>query len=302
MTRSHLLPSQTDCVRRPSLWILAMAIMSLTLVSGCISFSLLPGRPLKIDNEPICAEVCVDEKSNWARGPHPDTTHLDDATRVALEALWLQDALGEHASIPAFSRISWQLAMVGAPPELLERAHKAALDEINHARLSFAIAEGYGGRSYSVQPIPKMQKGGFDLTNSPIEEMITETIFDGCLVEGFFAKTASIAAAQCQEPATRAVLEQIARDELSHAVFSWELLEWLLQQYPTQVRTIIENSCDALKTYPRPILMSKTVEPLVKKANPESLIAHGRIPEEQWLQIWSDHRQDMQHRLKELLK
>ena len=38
--------------------------------------------------------------------------------RAALEALWLHDAQKEHASVPAFSRISWMLAAVGAPADV----------------------------------------------------------------------------------------------------------------------------------------------------------------------------------------
>lgn len=259
-----------------------------------------PGRPLRVQGNPVMGDVYIAEGSQWAKGQRPDSSQLDEPTRAALEALWLHDARGEHASIPAFSRISWQLAMIGAPPELLEWAHKAALEEIGHARLCFAIAEGYGNRSYSVQPIPEMSEGGFDLTNDPIELVATETLFDGCLVEGFFANLASAAAMQCEEPATLAALEQIAREEKSHAAFSWTLLEWLLEQHPVKVRAIIQNALLALENHSRPHAVGGELAHLVMAADPELLIKHGKLPDEQWQEIWASHLQVTQQKLQQL--
>lgn len=284
-------------------WIPTMMGM-VSLTSGCSSligdFALPPGRPLRIQGNPVMGETHIAEGSQWAKGQRPDPSQLDEPTRVALEALWLHDARGEHASIPAFSRISWQLAMLGAPPALLEWAHRAALEEIGHAQLCFALAEGYGNRSYCVQPIPEMSEGGFDLTDDPIELMATETLFDGCLVEGFFAHVASAAAMQCEEPATLAALEQIAREEKSHAAFSWTLLEWLVEQHPAEVRAIIQNALLDLENYNRPHAVSGELAQLVKTADPKLLIKHGKLPDEQWQEIWASHLQETQQKLQRL--
>lgn len=79
-----------------------------------------------------------------------DVSGLGPAERSALASRWLDSALLEHASIASFARFSLHLLAVGAPPELLERTQRAALDEIEHARLAFAIvARGRGGRSRS---------------------------------------------------------------------------------------------------------------------------------------------------------
>ena len=89
-------------------------------LTGCDGIKINPGRPLRIKGEPVITPVDLGKGSNWAQGQRPDSSNLDEPTRLALEALWLQDARGEHSSIPAFSRISWQLAAIGAPPKLLE--------------------------------------------------------------------------------------------------------------------------------------------------------------------------------------
>lgn len=270
-------------------------------LTGCTGIGILPGRPLRIQGESVITQVNLKGASNWAQGPRPNSSDLDEATRAALEILWLQDARGEHASIPAFSRISWQLAAIGAPSELLEWAHKAALEEVNHARICFALAEGYGGCSYFVQPIPEMLQGGLDLADDPIKVIATETIFDGCLMEGFFANVASIAATQCEEPAVLAALKQIAYEEESHAAFSWAILEWLVEQHPTKVKAIIQDAYPDLENYNRPNAVSREQKYLVEKANPKLLIKHGRLPDEQWQKIWNDHLRKTQQDLQELI-
>lgn len=270
-------------------------------LTGCSGIGILPGRPLRIQGESVITQVHLEGVSNWAQGPRPETSDLDEATREALEILWLQDARGEHASIPAFSRISWQLAAIGAPSELIEWAHKAALEEIKHARMCFALAEGYGGRTYYVQPIPEMFQGGLDLANDPIRVITTETIFDGCLMEGFFANVASVAATQCEEPATLAALKQIADEEKSHAAFSWAVLKWLLGQHPTKVKVIIQNAYHELENYNRPNAVGKEQKYKIDKANPKLLLKHGRLPDEQWQKIWNDHLRKTQQDIQELI-
>jgi len=104
------------------------------------------GRPLRVKGRQVHADL--EEGTDWAKGDPPDGSDLDPATCRALEALWLHDAQKEHASVPAFSRVSWLLAAAGAPPELLRWSHRAAIEEIAHARLCFALAAGYGGTSF----------------------------------------------------------------------------------------------------------------------------------------------------------
>ena len=66
--------------------------------------------------------------------------------RERAAAWWLRAALLEHASIASFARFSLELLRYGAPPELVVGAHRAALDEVAHARLAFALASSWSGR------------------------------------------------------------------------------------------------------------------------------------------------------------
>ncbi|MES2208543.1 MAG: hypothetical protein V4525_17340 [Pseudomonadota bacterium] len=258
------------------------------------------GRPLRIRGRQIHPDLR--EGTDWTRGPRPDPTNLDEPTRQALEALWLHDAQKEHASVPAFSRISWMLAAIGAPAELMEWAHRAALEEIEHTRLCFAIAAGYAGRSHTVEPMPDLLIGGLDTKADPLHTLATESLSDGCQLEDFNADVAEACALICEEPATRTVLLQIASEERSHAEFSWALLTWLLERYPEKIKQAVEKTAIELENYRRPTAVGWDKKHLVAQADPIQLLKHGRLPDERWKELWDKRLTQTQQRLKELLE
>lgn len=258
------------------------------------------GRPLRIKGRQLHPELR--EGSDWTKGECPDASRLDEPTRQALAALWRHDAQKEHASVPAFSRISWMLAAVGAPAELMEWSHRAAMEEIDHARKCFALAAGYGGRSYTVEPMPDLLLGGLDSKADPIVTLATESLSDGCQLEDFNADVAGACALVCEEPATRAVLEQIAVEERSHADFSWALLAWLLERHPGKVRPAIEKTIIELCKFKRPTAVSWDKMTLVKKANSDQMLKHGRLQDERWGELWDIRLTETQQRLSALLE
>ena len=275
-------------------------------IAGVTGFILLMGaawgRPLRINGKQIHADLT--KGSNWTRGEKPDVSHLDAATRDALEALWLHDAQKEHASVPAFSRISWLLVSVGAPAELLEWSHRAAIEEIEHTQLCFALAQGYSnsGCSYTVKPMPKLLSGGLDLKENPLIVLAKESLSDGCQLEDYNADVAAACAEACEERVTRNVLKQIALEERSHAEFSWRILEWTLNQSPIQVRSAIKQSYKDLEKFKRPTAYSWDKKRLIKKANSELLLKHGRLDDKQWAKIWDERLVKTKLRLGGLLE
>ncbi len=241
------------------------------------------GRPLRIRGRQLHPEL--KEGSDWTRGRRPSPEGLDPATREALAALWLHDAQKEHASVPAFSRLSWILAAVGAPAELLAWSHRAALEEIEHTQLCFALAAGYAGRSKTVEPMPELLVG-LTLEGKPLHVLAVESLGDGCQLEDFNADVAQACATVCDEPVTRAVLEQIAREERTHADFSWAVLSWLLERDPAHVTAALEESLRTLQAYPRPTAVSGDKRALVEKADANALLRHGRLPDARWGELW----------------
>ncbi len=244
------------------------------------------GRPLRLRGRIVHPELRAG--SDWTRGDRPSTAGLDEATRRALEALWLHDAQKEHASVPAFSRLSWQLIAVGAPANLVEAVHVAALEEIDHTRRCFALAAGYGGRSHSAEPMPDLLLGGaLDLPGRPLEAIAVESLKDGCLLEDFNADVAAACAAACLEPVTRDVLERIAREERAHAELSWKIVAFCVERGGAPVRRAVERAAGELAGVARPTAASAEKADLVARADAAALRRHGRLPDTEWAALWS---------------
>lgn len=257
------------------------------------------GRPLRLRGKIL--HPSLRQGSDWTRGARPDVSQLDAATRAALEALWLHDAQKEHASVPAFSRISWMLAAIGAPAELLEGAHQAAMEEIDHTRRCFALAAGYGGRSHSVEAMPDLLVGGLDIQGDPRVYLAVESLKDGCLLEDFNADVAGACEEACQDPATGDVLARIAREERSHAEFSWQCLAWLLDRGGARVRRAVEEAMAALPVVARPTAADAVKQALVDRADPAALRAHGRLPDAEWAALWTLRLEATRERASSLL-
>jgi hypothetical protein len=257
------------------------------------------GRPLRVRGRQIHPELRCG--SDWTAGDRPDPAQLDQPTARALAALWLHDAQKEHASVPAFSRISWQLAAVGAPADLLAWSHRAALEEIEHARACFALAAGYEGRSHTVEPMPDLLLDGLQVRGNVLEIMAKESLGDGCQLEDFNADVAAACAEVCQEPVTRAVLLRIAAEERSHAEFSWALLRWLLEQHAATVRPVLERTLAGLPRYRRPTAVSFRLQRLVDRADPAQMLRHGRLPDARWAELWQRRLDCTRERLRAML-
>jgi hypothetical protein len=258
------------------------------------------GRPLRIRGRQLHPNLRAG--ADWTWGDRPATPDLDAATRQALAALWLHDAQKEHASVPAFSRISWLLAAVGAPAELMAWSHRAALEEIEHAQKCFALAAGYGGIAYTVEPMPELLAGGLDCEADALVTLATESLGDGCQLEDFNADVAAECAGVCEEPVTRAVLEQIAREERSHAEFSWAVLQWLVAHAGDAVRPAIADRLRRLEEIRRPTAVSWQKQRLVAAADPAQLRRHGRLPDQRWGELWVQRLAATRRRATELLQ
>ena len=186
------------------------------------------GRPLRVRGKIVSAPAADGE--GWsASGVEPDLSSLSPAGRMALADSWTETARFEHASIPAFSRLSLTLVSLGAPARLVEGAHRAALEEIEHARLAFALAGAYAGERVAPGALPELRKSPA-VTAGSLAELAYESLIDGCLNEGFSAAVAAAASERTRDPAARAAWAALARDEASHAGLAWEILQWCLDR------------------------------------------------------------------------
>ncbi len=200
------------------------------------------GRAARIDGVPQVADVVAE--SAWrTRQIQPQVEHLDADLRARLAARWLHDAQLEHASIAAFARTSLELLAFGAPPELVSEAHQAALDEISHARVTFALASAYAGAELGPQAFSEAKR------MAPATDLATwarETIEDGCLGETIAAAEAHTAAQQSEDPVVRDVLLEIAADETRHAELAWKILRFALQAGGEEVAAVARTALTTL--------------------------------------------------------
>jgi len=161
----------------------------------------------------------------------------DATVRDQLAAHWTEIGLLEHASVAAFARFTLQLLSLGAPVELVEQSQRAALDEVRHAELTFALASRYAGRSMGPGPLPLT--GALDA--SSVEAILRTTVREGCIGETRAALEASRAAETCEDPAVRSVLETIAADEARHAELAWRVVRFIVSAHPEMASVLAEE-------------------------------------------------------------
>jgi hypothetical protein len=199
------------------------------------------GRPLKDDGGGARLAELVEDAA-WAAALCP--AEAPARLREVLAERWTRAARDEHASVAAFSKVSLDLMRFGAPPELLARTHQAALDEVNHARLGFAVASAFAGRP--VGP------GAFPLASVPLAQSLRELAVDaateGCLGEGLASLLAAEGARRTVDPVLREVLATIAEDEAAHARLAWRTVAWAIEVGGEPVREAVAAVFeDALK-------------------------------------------------------
>jgi hypothetical protein len=208
-------------------------MVTLELCSGA-------GRPYRVDEQ---ARVAAVEHGGgargWTLGACPSVDGLGAGERALLTEAWMADASLEHASVASFSRFALALLAAGAPADLVERAHRAALDEVRHAKLCFALASAYAGADLAPGPFPL---GGEVRVDASLVAIAVSTVKEGCLGETVAAVVAAEQLARAKDPAVRAALARIADDEARHAELAWRTVAWAVQAGGREVRTAVAQA------------------------------------------------------------
>jgi hypothetical protein len=244
--------------------------------------SILPsscGRPFRGRRGALTAEVAPGDE--WIAHAEPEVASLSPEDRAELAREWLIEARAEHASIAAFSALSLDLMAQGAPPTLVDRAHRAAIDEVVHARLCFGLASAYAGKDLSPGPFPGLRERPGP-TGDEVARLAVESLQDGCLVEGFAARVAREAAQEATDPAVRATLAVIARDEARHVQLAWDVLEWCLER---GAGAAVEHALRGLPQHPSLVAVASGERP--------ALVAHGRFGRERFEEIFRETREEV---------
>ena len=143
----------------------------------------------------------------------------------------------ELSSVLTFLRLAAELAVAGAPRELIAAALDAADDEVRHAELCAKLA---GGIALAALPTHVAQPRFTKRSASALALLAAEAWCEGCLNETAAAEEARIAAEFAHGDAKPA-LAAIARDERGHAELSWAVLAWLHATAPDAVAAALAS-------------------------------------------------------------
>jgi hypothetical protein len=209
---------------------------------------------------------------------------------MAAAEAWLEDAALEHASVASFARLSLQLLALGAPASMVAAAHRAALDEVEHARTCFALAAELSDSAGPLGPSPLSLEGvSFDVD---LRSFAIGAAAEGCVGETVAALALSRAAASCESPLLAQRLSAMADDELGHASLAWQCLAWASPHLGPSahdaiaaalavphfaVRSVTESDSDAWRALGR--LTQTDMDEVLAGARLLVAEAHGRLTE-----------------------
>jgi hypothetical protein len=223
------------------------------------------GRPFLVEGEAKMAKAGA--RADWrALALLPRIESLDAALCAELAEEWTRVALMEHASIAAFARFALQLMSLGAPPELIERATAAMADETKHAKACFALASAYAAAPLGPGPL------GIDrsLEGTSLEEIVVNTIREGCVGETVAAIDAREAAEHAQDPALKQLLLVISEDETKHAELAFGFVQWALTIGGASLERVAQEELARLAT-------QATREARHSEPNDDRLLCHGVV-------------------------
>ncbi|MFT3772563.1 MAG: ferritin-like domain-containing protein [Minicystis sp.] len=199
------------------------------------------GRALRGPEGPVTASAT--RRDDWLAEANIDVASLSPEVRAALAAHWDREAAFEHASVGSFARAALALLAVGAPPDLVAATNAAAIDEVEHARLGFALASAYGGTPRGPGALPVAGT----MSEASLITVAVETFVDACAGESTAALALREATALAEDPAVRAILSQIAEDEERHAELAWRTVAWALREGGDHVAEALAGAMATLR-------------------------------------------------------
>lgn len=197
----------------------------------CQGIMCIIGRPLMVEGVArVAAPTTRDDWSFPAPALPTEPLSAPDAARLA--AYWIEVAALEHASVASFARFTLELLALGAPPELVADAQRAAMDEVEHARFAWSQASAHAGRAIGPGPL----RVDDIVPVRALAPMVASLVEEGCVGETLGAAEAELIAQAVAVPGLRAGLEKIADDEQRHAALAWRTLRWLVERHGDPVR------------------------------------------------------------------
>lgn len=161
---------------------------------------------------------------------------------LLLPAAGSREAATEYASVAAFAELGLQLMAVGAPARLVVACHRAALDEVCHARIVESL-DGRDGAEFGAMPalLGRRVGGSRRRRRTVVRRLAVESYLDGWCNESRAAEALRERAARSATTHERDALLSMARDEERHAALARDIVEWCFSEDPGGVALAIAD-------------------------------------------------------------
>jgi len=143
---------------------------------------------------------------------------VNEALRRAIASAWAFRTRVEHEAAQRFVRLAAAIDSFDPDSPVVDLMERSAGDERRHARLCADLAAEYGERVDRVVPAPP------SIAPSAVgarQALLYEVVASCCITETESVATVATLLADHPEPAVRAVLHEIARDEVVHGRMGW---------------------------------------------------------------------------------
>lgn len=147
------------------------------------------------------------------------TSDLDTATRFVLAALWQQRADSESAVRMVFQQLAEAFAAIGAHPEVIALARRAADDEVRHAAVCTELAAAYRG-----EPVAPAIEPAVRLPDYVADRRLRAALHAVnlcCIGETIAVAFVEACLAQCADAKLREIHRRHLADEVRHARVGW---------------------------------------------------------------------------------
>jgi len=194
---------------------------------------------------------------------------LSGIRRIAAEAWAFRWQVEREAEV-RFARLGRQLSEIGAPELLVALAHRSSADERRHAVLCFDLAREYGYEGNQAREVLVAEIAPKGLSTR--QKVLYELVATCCITEteSMSVLTTLLRAARARR--MKQVLQEIARDEVSHSKLGWAHLAH--EQAEGDVRFLGPLIPDMLEGTVSGSFFQGAAEEL---ENPE-LLQHGVLP------------------------
>ena len=190
------------------------------------------GRPYMQEDNVIVAQL--EQRPGLWKAPMQAIVHPNQEEREIAGQFYLAAAQAEHASIASFNRFALELISFGAPPNLIQRAQEAAIDEIRHAQSAFSIANSL----LEQQPQPANMPMDVQLATN-IQDLASAVLEEAAIQETLAVLLAAEQRKIVQSPDIKRFLDDVIRDESRHAELAFETLRWCIEVGGEEIRSLI---------------------------------------------------------------